>query len=154
MRTWRSPMSAASQGAFVVIPEISLCDISYIMTKPRSDTRPVTFIVPQVKPQSYNFILLPSRFLLLILSSFCTRTGTASARSSPRACRSCRKHESELCRSTSCPACLLYWCRSSFSSWQPLCSLPPSSLNDRNGTAPYSPRPQADWNGFISWNVE
>ena len=30
MRTWRSPMSAASQGAFVVIPEISLCDISYI----------------------------------------------------------------------------------------------------------------------------
>ena len=30
MRTWRSPMNAASQGAFVVIPEISLCDISYI----------------------------------------------------------------------------------------------------------------------------
>ena len=28
MRTWRSPMSATSQGAFVVIPEISLCDIS------------------------------------------------------------------------------------------------------------------------------
>ena len=33
MRTWRSPMSAASQGAFVVIPEISLCDISYIIRK-------------------------------------------------------------------------------------------------------------------------
>ncbi len=33
MRTWRSPMSAASQGAFVVIPEISLCDISYIIKK-------------------------------------------------------------------------------------------------------------------------
>ena len=33
MRTWRSPMSAASQGAFVVIPEISLCDISYITKK-------------------------------------------------------------------------------------------------------------------------
>ena len=31
MRTWRSPMSATSQGAFVVIPEISLCDISYII---------------------------------------------------------------------------------------------------------------------------
>ena len=31
MRTWRSPMSAASQGAFVDIPEISLCDISYII---------------------------------------------------------------------------------------------------------------------------
>ena len=30
MRTWRSPMSAASQGAFVVIPEISHSDISYI----------------------------------------------------------------------------------------------------------------------------
>ena len=30
MRTWRSPMSATSQGAFVVIPEILLCDISYI----------------------------------------------------------------------------------------------------------------------------
>ena len=30
MRTWRSPMNAASQGAFVVIPEISLCDISGI----------------------------------------------------------------------------------------------------------------------------
>ena len=29
MRTWRSPMSAASQGAFVVIPEISHSDISY-----------------------------------------------------------------------------------------------------------------------------
>ena len=28
MRTWRSPMSATSQGAFVVIPEISLYDIS------------------------------------------------------------------------------------------------------------------------------
>ena len=116
MRTWRSPMSATSQGAFVVIPEISLCDISYIMTKPRSDTRPAAFIVPQFKPQSYDFILLPSWFFLLILPSFCTRTGTASARSSPRACHSCRKHESELCRSTLCPACLLYWCRSSFSS--------------------------------------
>ena len=31
MRTWRSPMSATSQGAFVVIPEISLYDISYII---------------------------------------------------------------------------------------------------------------------------
>ena len=38
MRTWRSPMSAASQGAFVVIPEISLCDISYI-TKKRADAQ-------------------------------------------------------------------------------------------------------------------
>ncbi len=28
MRTWRSPMSATSQGAFVVIPEISHSDIS------------------------------------------------------------------------------------------------------------------------------
>ena len=33
MRTWRSPMSAASQGAFVVIPEISHSDISYIKKK-------------------------------------------------------------------------------------------------------------------------
>ena len=33
MRTWRSSMSATSQGAFVVIPEISLCDISYIIRK-------------------------------------------------------------------------------------------------------------------------
>ena len=31
MRTWRSPMSAAPQGAFVVIPEISHSDISYII---------------------------------------------------------------------------------------------------------------------------
>ena len=31
MRTWRSPMSATLQGAFVVIPEISLCDISDII---------------------------------------------------------------------------------------------------------------------------
>ena len=30
MRTCCSPMSAASQGAFVVIPEISLRDISYM----------------------------------------------------------------------------------------------------------------------------
>ena len=36
MRTWRSPMSAASQGAFVVIPEISHSDISYIITNPTS----------------------------------------------------------------------------------------------------------------------
>ena len=33
MRTWRSPMSATSQGAFVDIPETSLCDISGITTK-------------------------------------------------------------------------------------------------------------------------
>ena len=33
MRTWRSPMSVASRGAFVVILEISLCDISYIIKK-------------------------------------------------------------------------------------------------------------------------
>ena len=31
MRTWRSPMSAASQGAFVAIPEVPPCDISYII---------------------------------------------------------------------------------------------------------------------------
>ena len=31
MRTWRSPMSATSQGAFVVIPEISHSDISDII---------------------------------------------------------------------------------------------------------------------------
>ena len=36
MRTWRSPMSATSQGAFVVIPEISLYDISYIIKNPRA----------------------------------------------------------------------------------------------------------------------
>ena len=33
MRTWRAPKSVASQGVFVVIPEISLCDISYTKTK-------------------------------------------------------------------------------------------------------------------------
>ena len=33
MRRWRSPMSAASQGAFVVIPEIPHSDISYISKK-------------------------------------------------------------------------------------------------------------------------
>ena len=31
MRRWRSPMSATSQGAFVVIPEISRGDISHII---------------------------------------------------------------------------------------------------------------------------
>ena len=36
MRTWRSPMSAASKGAFVVIPEISHSDISYIIKKEHS----------------------------------------------------------------------------------------------------------------------
>ena len=35
MRTWRSLMSAALQGAFVDIPEIAPCDISYIRTKVR-----------------------------------------------------------------------------------------------------------------------
>ena len=34
MRTWRSFLSAAAQGAFVLIPEISLCDISYIISDP------------------------------------------------------------------------------------------------------------------------
>ena len=33
MHTWRSPMSAASQGTFVVIPEISHGDISYVIKK-------------------------------------------------------------------------------------------------------------------------
>ena len=33
MRTWRSPMSAASQGAFAAIPEISLCNILNIVKK-------------------------------------------------------------------------------------------------------------------------
>ena len=33
MHTCRSLMSDAPQGAFVVIPEISLCDISYIIKK-------------------------------------------------------------------------------------------------------------------------
>ena len=33
MRTWRAPMSATSQGAFVVIPEIARGDISYIIKK-------------------------------------------------------------------------------------------------------------------------
>ena len=37
MRTWRSPMSAASQGAFVVIPEISHSDISYIIKNGAED---------------------------------------------------------------------------------------------------------------------
>ena len=31
MRIWRSPMSATSQGAFVVIPEISPSNISHII---------------------------------------------------------------------------------------------------------------------------
>ncbi len=30
MRIWRSPMTSATKGAFVVIPEISHSDISYI----------------------------------------------------------------------------------------------------------------------------
>ena len=33
MRTWRSPMSVTSQGAFVLIPEISHSDNSCIITK-------------------------------------------------------------------------------------------------------------------------
>ena len=33
MRTWRASMSATSQGAFVVIPEIARGDISYIIKK-------------------------------------------------------------------------------------------------------------------------
>ena len=40
MRIWRSPMSATSQGAFVVIPEISLCDIS--MHNKRADFSTLT----------------------------------------------------------------------------------------------------------------
>lgn len=35
MRTWCSPMSAASQGAFVVIPGIPLGDIYYMIIKKR-----------------------------------------------------------------------------------------------------------------------
>ena len=36
MHSWRAPMSAAPQGAFVVIPEISHSDISYIIKKTKS----------------------------------------------------------------------------------------------------------------------
>ena len=39
MCTWRSQMSAAPQGAFVVIPEISHSDISYII-KIKRETLP------------------------------------------------------------------------------------------------------------------
>ena len=36
MRTWRSPMSATSQAAFVVIPEMSRSNISGIINKGRN----------------------------------------------------------------------------------------------------------------------
>ena len=36
IRTWRSPMSATSQGAFVVIPEMSRSNISGIINKGRN----------------------------------------------------------------------------------------------------------------------
>ena len=42
MRTWRSPMSATSQGAFVVIPEISHSDISDIIRRGLSQQREIT----------------------------------------------------------------------------------------------------------------
>ncbi len=41
MRTWRSPMSATSQGAFVVIPEISHSDISDIIRRGLSQQREI-----------------------------------------------------------------------------------------------------------------
>ena len=57
MRTWRSPMSAASQGAFVVIPEISLCDISGISTK-----------------APYEVALIGERHVRIEISDFVMRT--------------------------------------------------------------------------------
>ena len=42
MRIWRSPMSATSQGAFVVIPEISHSDISDIIRRGLSQQREIT----------------------------------------------------------------------------------------------------------------
>ncbi len=51
MRTWRSPMSATSQGAFVVIPEMLRSDISGIINKGRN-------------PLFYCMIKAPKRGLL------------------------------------------------------------------------------------------
>ena len=54
MRTWRSPMSAASQGAFVVIPEISHSDIFYIIKKER-DARARNFM--QAKNMNFRTVI-------------------------------------------------------------------------------------------------
>lgn len=47
MHTWRSPMSAVSQGAFAVIPEISHSDIFYIIKKER-DARAQNFMQAKI----------------------------------------------------------------------------------------------------------
>ena len=47
MRTWRSPMSATSQGAFVVIPEMLRSDISGIINKGRNQLFYCMIIAPK-----------------------------------------------------------------------------------------------------------
>ena len=59
MRTWRSPMSAASQGAFVVIPEISLCDISGIIKSNKQ--RPAQW---RISPPRRPLFVLSCSFML------------------------------------------------------------------------------------------
>ncbi len=55
MRTWRAPMSATSQGAFVVIPETSHSDISYI-TREVCD-QPLPKAIYEKSSKSYIWIL-------------------------------------------------------------------------------------------------
>ena len=62
MRTWRSPMSAASQGAFVVIPEISHSDISYIIKKER-DARARNFMRAKI----LTFVPLFQQWLSMVV---------------------------------------------------------------------------------------
>ena len=53
-RTWHSPMSAASQGAFVVIPGIPRSDISYRIIKKR-----IQFLMGILYSLFFAFLLLP-----------------------------------------------------------------------------------------------
>ena len=61
MRTWRSPMSTASQGAFAVIPEIPLADIS-CRTKVRitkSEISMRTWRSPMSAASQGAFVVIP-----------------------------------------------------------------------------------------------
>ena len=85
MRTWRSPMSAASQGAFVVIPEISRSDISQIIETGKLQVKGFTAACFFVRSVGHSYRLLPTT----APSHKRTRCSPTPENIAQRLCRAC-----------------------------------------------------------------
>ena len=101
MRTWRSQMSAALQGAFVVIPEISRSDISYIKkaTTPADCSRQSDCLFHFVGYLVFSFSAV--RFI-----SLCKRICTGLMQFWQPTCRLHHIPSLLLCNSIWCLSCL------------------------------------------------